>query len=134
MKTAIVILARYASMRLPGKPLMDILGKSMNRFGVLDKATAGREIMQAAGVSSKQTVYIGDDSIDLSAFDVCHFSFAVADAPDYVKKAARQTLTRRGGQGAFREVVDRILAARGQSHLYASSEGFLEVISKKEKV
>jgi 3-deoxy-manno-octulosonate cytidylyltransferase (CMP-KDO synthetase) len=103
---------------------------SLNRFGTLDKAAACREIMQEAGVTSRQTACIGDDSIDLLAFDVCHFSFAVADAPDYIKQAARETLTLGGGRGAFREVVDKILAAKGQSDLYTSAKGFSEVVRK----
>jgi 3-deoxy-manno-octulosonate cytidylyltransferase (CMP-KDO synthetase) len=101
---------------------------SLNRFGTLDKATACREIMQEVGVTAQQTACIGDDSIDLLAFDVCYFSFAVADASDYVKKAARETLTLGGGKGAFREVVDKILAARGQSDLYASVKGFSGIV------
>jgi 3-deoxy-D-manno-octulosonate 8-phosphate phosphatase (KDO 8-P phosphatase) len=110
------------------------LGISLKRFGTLDKAEACREIMLKAGVTANQTAYIGDDSIDLLAFDACHFSFAVADAPEYIKKAARQTLTRNGGQGAFREVVDKILTARGESHLFTSSKGFAEILNKRKQL
>lgn len=105
---------------------------SIYRFGILDKAAGCKEIMQAAGVTPQQTVCIGDDSIDLSAFETCHFSFAVADAPDYVKQAARETLTARGGQGAFREVVDKILAARGKSGIYSTAAGFAQSINDKK--
>ncbi|MGD9209641.1 MAG: 3-deoxy-manno-octulosonate cytidylyltransferase [Desulfobacteraceae bacterium] len=101
-------------------------------FGVVNKAAVCKEIMQAAGVTPQQTAFIGDDSIDLSAFDVCHFSFTVADAADYIKQAARETLTSRGGHGAFREVVDKILTARGQAHVFKSTAGFAEVINEKK--
>lgn len=101
---------------------------SLCRFGARNKGADCREIMQAAGVTADRTVFIGDDSIDLSAFDACHFSFATADAPDYVKAAARETLTLGGGQGAFREVVDKILKARGQFDVVAGAKGFAEVL------
>jgi 3-deoxy-D-manno-octulosonate 8-phosphate phosphatase (KDO 8-P phosphatase) len=110
------------------------LGIRLYHFGTLDKGTVCREIMAAAGVGSLQTACIGDDSIDLAAFDTCHFSFAVADAPDYIKKAAKETLTAGGGKGAFREVVDKILTARGQAHIYNSAKGFAEAIKSKKKV
>ncbi len=104
------------------------LGITLHRFGAMDKATVCREIIQEVGVTGKQTVCIGDDSIDLGAFEVCHFSFATADSAEYVKKAAREVLTLGGGQGAFREVVDLILTARGESHIIDSAEGFARII------
>lgn len=110
------------------------LGIKMHHFGTLDKGTVCRELMAAAGVNSKQTACIGDDSVDLAAFEECHFSFAVADAPDYIKKAAKETLVTNGGRGAFREVVDKILAARGLAHIYNSAKGFTGTIPPKKKV
>ncbi|CAK0765144.1 3-deoxy-manno-octulosonate cytidylyltransferase (CMP-KDO synthetase) [Gammaproteobacteria bacterium] len=89
------------------------------RFDVKDKAAVCREVMKEAGVTPQQTVCIGDDIIDLPAFAVCGFSFAVADAPIYVRQAANRTLTLRGGEGAVREVADILLAARGHSDFLA---------------
>lgn len=106
---------------------------SMTCFGAKDKGAECRAIMQTAAVTPQQTAYIGDDSIDLSAFEACYFSFATNDAPAYVKAAARETLTLGGGQGAFREVVDKILTARGQSHVVAGAEGFADVMGPKKK-
>lgn len=106
------------------------LGVTLCRFGVKDKAGACQEIMTAVGTSAQQTACIGDDSIDLPAFAVCGFSFAVADAPIYVKQAASETLSLRGGEGAFREVADRILTANGRADVYDSAEGFLRIMSR----
>lgn len=100
------------------------------RFGVKDKAAVCKDIMAEAGVTAAETVCIGDDSIDLPAFSVCGASFAVADAPSYVKRAASFTLERKGGEGAFREVSDRILSATGQEHVFASHHGFAGVMHK----
>jgi 3-deoxy-manno-octulosonate cytidylyltransferase (CMP-KDO synthetase) len=106
------------------------LGVSIFRFGVKDKAAICREIMEEAGATAEQTACIGDDSIDLPAFAVCGFAFAVADAPVYVRQAASHTLPFRGGEGAFREVADMILTARGQSNVFDSASGFADVMNR----
>jgi 3-deoxy-D-manno-octulosonate 8-phosphate phosphatase (KDO 8-P phosphatase) len=104
------------------------LGIALFRFGVKDKAVAYREIMAEAGVMPEEAACIGDDSIDLPGFAVCGVSFAVADAPDYIKRAATHQLHHRGGEGAFREVADLILAAVGRESVFSSSEGFSAVM------
>jgi 3-deoxy-manno-octulosonate cytidylyltransferase (CMP-KDO synthetase) len=86
--------------------------------------------MQEAGASPEQTACIGDDSIDLPAFAMCGFSFAVADAPIYVQQAASETLALRGGEGAFREVADRILTAIGRADVLGSATGFSAVMNR----
>jgi 3-deoxy-manno-octulosonate cytidylyltransferase (CMP-KDO synthetase) len=106
------------------------LGVSLFRFGVKDKAAVCRDIMQEAGASPEQTACIGDDSIDLPAFAMCGFSFAVADAPIYVQQAASETLALRGGEGAFREVADRILTAIGRADVFGSATGFSAVMNR----
>jgi 3-deoxy-manno-octulosonate cytidylyltransferase (CMP-KDO synthetase) len=103
---------------------------SLVRFGVKDKAAVCREIMQEVGVASEQTACIGDDSIDLPAFAACGFSFAVADAPAYVKQAASATLSLRGGEGAFREVADKVLIAVGRADVFGTARGFSGVMNR----
>lgn len=93
---------------------MEDLKVSFTMFGVKDKATACKALMEQAGVTAEETACIGDDSIDLPAFEVCGVSFAVADAPEYVKRAADRTLSLGGGQGAFRVVADQILKNIGK--------------------
>lgn len=105
------------------------LGVSLFRFGVKDKAGACLQVMQAAGVSPEQTACIGDDSIDLPAFTVCGISFAVADAPIYVRQSASETLSLKGGEGAFREVADSILLAQGKQHVFGTAEGFSAIMT-----
>ena len=83
---------------------MDDLKVSYTMFGVKDKAAACKELMEQAGVTALETACIGDSSIDLPAFAVCGVSFSVADAPNYVKRAADRTLSLGGGCEAFREL------------------------------
>ncbi|AIR91641.1 KdsC family phosphatase [Pseudomonas cremoricolorata] len=100
------------------------------KLGVKDKFAACRELMIQTGIPAEHTACIGDDCIDLPAFKACSLSFAVADAPDYVKAAATGTLSLSGGAGAFREVADAILFAQGKGAVITSAEGYSTVMSK----
>jgi len=104
------------------------LGLTLFRFGVKDKAQACKELMLLAGVTPLQTACIGDDSIDLLAFSACGISYAVADAPDYVKRRATNVLKYGGGYGAFRELADAILLAQGNEKLFNSADGFRQIM------
>ncbi len=105
------------------------LGITLCQFGVKDKYSACQRLMAEAGVTSAQTACIGDDSIDLPAFSACAISFAVADAPIYVKAAATQTLIAKGGTGAFREVADAILCAQDKESVLSTATGYAKVMS-----
>ncbi|MFJ4433632.1 3-deoxy-manno-octulosonate cytidylyltransferase [Pseudomonas sp. NPDC089395] len=106
------------------------LGISLCQFGVKDKLAACEQLMTEAGVNKAQTACIGDDSIDLPAFAACGISFAVADAPVYVSKAATYTLNSAGGTGAFREVADAILHAQGKEEVLSTATGYASVMAK----
>lgn len=105
------------------------LGVTLFQFGVKDKAAACHELMRQAGATAGETACIGDDSIDLPAFAVCGISYAVADAPDYVKAHAQHILSHSGGTGAFRELADEILLAQGNGHVFGTVEGYASVMS-----
>ncbi|GED41025.1 3-deoxy-manno-octulosonate cytidylyltransferase [Cobetia marina] len=106
------------------------LGISHSRLGVKDKHAACLELMTAAGVTADQTVFIGDDVIDLPAFEACGSAYAVADAPDYIKSKADEVLSLPGGKGAVRELADRILLAQGKEAVYSTAAGFLGNVAK----
>lgn len=99
-------------------------------LGKLEKESACFQLMQQNNVTAEETAYIGDDSVDLPAFAVCGLSFAVADAPQYVKTNADYVLQLGGGKGAFREMSDMILEAQGKSDVYATAKGFLKTVEK----
>jgi 3-deoxy-D-manno-octulosonate 8-phosphate phosphatase (KDO 8-P phosphatase) len=100
------------------------LGISAFRLGVKDKAEACRVLMNECGVLQHETACTGDDSIDLPAFRACGMSFAVADAPEYVRHHATEVLKLPGGHGAFRELADRILEAQGLLCIATTADGF----------
>ncbi|GAA5039113.1 cytidylyltransferase domain-containing protein [Microbacterium fluvii] len=78
--------------------------------GVVDKAAALTEWAAAGGIDLARTAYLGNDVNDLGAMRLVGWPIAVADAHPAVRAAARIVLDRRGGAGAVRELIDRILA------------------------
>lgn len=105
------------------------LGIALFRFGAKDKYRACVDLMAATGVEAKQTVCIGDDTIDLPAFAACGLSYAVADAPAYVQAQATAVLHTAGGHGALRELADAILQAQGKAAVFDSAQGFAKVVA-----
>lgn len=106
------------------------LGVTLCKFGIKDKLAACKQLMAEAGVKLEQTACIGDDCIDLPAFTACGMSFAVADAPVYVKAAASHTLNSAGGTGAFRELADAILFAQGKDKVLRTADGYAKVLNR----
>ncbi|MEL6362011.1 MAG: HAD hydrolase family protein [Pseudomonadota bacterium] len=82
--------------------------------GVEDKAeTIGRLAFQR-GVSLERTCFVGNDVNDVAAMALCCLAITVADAWPEAYAAAHLVTTRRGGEGAVREICDVLVAARGQ--------------------
>jgi len=81
--------------------------------GVDDKAAALAAWAEQRGIRLADVAYVGNDVNDLGALGIVGWPIAVANAHPLVKAAARVVLTRRGGDGAVREVIERMLSARG---------------------
>ncbi len=58
-------------------------------------------------------LYLGDDLIDVPAFELCGLAVAVADADDYARRHADWVTRLPGGHGAAREAIERLLRERG---------------------
>lgn len=106
------------------------LGITLFKLGAKDKALECRQLQKQAGVIAAQTACIGDDSIDLRAFSACGLSYAVADAPEYVKRNASGILKLPGGHGAFRELADEILQAQGHGDVLGSADAYASVMNQ----
>ena len=72
-----------------------------------------REIMEKEGVTLNEIAYVGDDVIDLPVMRQCGFAVAVANAREQVKAEAHYVTPNRGGDGAGRDAIEFILAAKG---------------------
>lgn len=88
------------------------LGIDMFRLGKVEKRAACESLLQEAGVSAHEALFIGDDLPDLDGFACCGLGVTVANARNEVKRAADIVLQTQGGQGAFRELVDMLLSHR----------------------
>lgn len=82
------------------------------RLGRVEKRAACEALLQEAGVTPQESLFLGDDLPDLDGFACCGLGIAVANARDRVRKAAHLVLNAHGGQGAFRELADKLLHAR----------------------
>ncbi len=80
--------------------------------GVEDKLRTLKDFAAARDIALGEVAYVGDDLNDLAVLGAVALPIAVADAAPEVRKAAVWVTSRRGGEGAVREVCDRILAAR----------------------
>jgi 3-deoxy-D-manno-octulosonate 8-phosphate phosphatase (KDO 8-P phosphatase) len=80
--------------------------------GCRDKAAALRDFASAAGVSLAEICFMGDDVNDLPAMAISGFSAAPANAAPALLQRAHFIAKAPGGNGAVRELVDALLAAR----------------------
>jgi len=76
------------------------------RHGLADKASALVEWVDRHGFDLARVAYVGNDVNDLACLDLVGWPIAVADAHPLVIAAARVVLTRRGGDGAVRELAE----------------------------
>jgi 3-deoxy-D-manno-octulosonate 8-phosphate phosphatase (KDO 8-P phosphatase) len=79
--------------------------------GASDKRAAIDDLRQKYGYDYVEIAYVGDDLNDLPALDCVGLPCAVSDAARAVRAAAFYVTSRRGGDGAVREVCDLLLAA-----------------------
>ena len=89
--------------------------------GRKDKITALKELAAQLGFSAEQLCYVGDDVIDIPAIKFAGIGVTVPNGLDSVREAADWITKNPGGQGAVREVCDRILESRNESVLSLST-------------
>lgn len=78
--------------------------------GTDDKITELKNEIQKRGFSLSEICYIGNDFNDIECIKQAGIGVAVADSYPTILKAADLTTTRKGGDGAVREVCDWILS------------------------
>jgi len=71
-------------------------------------------LLEERGLGWDQVGFVGDDLADLAVLRRVGWAVAVANAIDDVKEVAHWITSRSGGHGAVREVVERLLRARGE--------------------
>ena len=76
------------------------------------KVKAAEKVLAQAQLGWEDACYAGDDVVDLGVMQRVGLAVAVADAIEEVKRQAHYTTAAPGGQGAVREVVEKILRAQ----------------------
>jgi 3-deoxy-D-manno-octulosonate 8-phosphate phosphatase (KDO 8-P phosphatase) len=94
-------------------PLVDRFAAKMNLAditkGCKDKAEALRAFAGRNQLALDEICFMGDDVNDLAAMELAGLAAAPADARAAVRDKAAIVTVAKGGNGAVRELVDRIL-------------------------
>jgi 3-deoxy-D-manno-octulosonate 8-phosphate phosphatase (KDO 8-P phosphatase) len=83
------------------------------KLGRFDKVVALQEILAETGCRAEETLYMGDDLIDLPAMFAVGAPVAVPAAPMEVREHSCYVTTAAGGRGAVREIIDLVLMSSG---------------------
>lgn len=89
------------------------LGISSVYENVIYKGKTLEQASKELDVPLAETAFMGDDLNDLPAFGRAAVTFAPADAAPEVRQRAMLVSDRNGGRGAVRDVIERILKAKG---------------------
>ncbi len=79
-------------------------------LGVKKKAELLAEIIKKNNVSPDEIAFVGDDSNDFEIMKLVGFKATPADGMSFIKEIADYICENKGGNGAFREVAELIIA------------------------
>jgi len=109
--------------RMLGIPCCIITGESTNivkrradklkieytYLGIKDKVQVANDLISKLGISMDDVAFIGDDINDFNLLKQVGLSACPASAPDYIRSEVNWVLSKNGGEGVFREFVEKIL-------------------------
>jgi len=78
-------------------------------LGVNNKLKIVKELSIKLKIDLSQIAYIGDDFNDIELLKNVGISATPSDAPDYIQKFSKIRLQKKGGEGVFREFVEKII-------------------------
>lgn len=76
-----------------------------------DKLAVAQSLCEELHITLKDVAYIGDDLGDINLLKQVGFAGVPASAPDYVKVLGNVPLSKKGGEGVFREFVEKIIGS-----------------------
>ena len=86
--------------------------------GVENKKEVLEALLEKLEISMDHVAAIGDDLNDLSMLKAAAVSFVPRDASAYVDKIADVILTKKGGDGAVREMIEYLIKKEGLEKAY----------------
>jgi 3-deoxy-D-manno-octulosonate 8-phosphate phosphatase (KDO 8-P phosphatase) len=78
----------------------------------LNKIEVYKTILAQRNLEDKEVGFVGDDLVDLPVLRKVGFSAAVPDAVPEVKEIVDYITTKKGGEGAVREICELLLKAQ----------------------
>ncbi|MCD6660885.1 MAG: acylneuraminate cytidylyltransferase [Lentimicrobium sp.] len=82
--------------------------------GLRNKLYIAEEVLSKLGFTFTETAYIGDDISDLPLLRKAFISAVPNGVPDYIAEQVTWKLSRRGGEGVFREFAEKIAQNNGE--------------------
>ncbi len=86
--------------------------------GVENKREVLEALLEKLDISMEHVAAIGDDLNDLPMLKAAGISFVPRDASSYVDKIADVILTKKGGDGAVREMIEYLIKKEGLEQKY----------------
>jgi 3-deoxy-D-manno-octulosonate 8-phosphate phosphatase (KDO 8-P phosphatase) len=86
--------------------------------GVHNKKEVLDNILNELNLNMDSVATIGDDLNDYSMLSASKIAFVPSNASHYVKDIADITLSNRGGDGAVREMIERLIVSEGLEKRY----------------
>lgn len=86
--------------------------------GIDNKKEVLESLLEKLNIKMENVAAIGDDLNDLRMLKAAGISFVPRDASAYVDKIASVILTKRGGDGAVREMIEYLIVKEGLEEKY----------------
>ena len=82
-------------------------------IGVKNKKLVLGNLQKQTGIDKSETVYVGDDLNDIPVKELVNLFFVPRDASEHLLSISDLILSKNGGNGAIRELSERILKSNG---------------------
>lgn len=86
--------------------------------GADNKREVLEKLLEKLGIEMSNVAAIGDDLNDLSMLKAAGLSFVPSDASSYVDRIADVVLTKKGGDGAVREMIEYLIKKERMEEKY----------------
>lgn len=77
--------------------------------GVSDKLEVVEQLVHRLNILMKDVAYIGDDINDVEVLRKVGFAGVPTGAPEYIRHLSSVSLSKKGGEGVFREFAEKLL-------------------------
>ena len=86
--------------------------------GVKQKAEQVEKLAAELNIDTRNIAAIGDDLNDYGMLSLVGTAYVPSNASDYVKDIADVVLDRAGGEGAVREMIERVVRSNGEEEAF----------------